>query len=278
MEWVDDCYVSTLMTMDELFIEFDGRQLKVRTDIPGARDLFERIYRPMLVPHLTSSAGRLDLVRNGAGYTVRGLEMVDTLEQPVELLTNYLTREVLLLFIKARPDLLWIHAAAAEKDGSALLIAGPSGQGKSTLATRLCEIGWRFLSDDTAPVRMDADEVLPFPQAARRRKHPGREFIADEMGNLEKEEVPIPDAAMRLKPAPIRGIVFPLFRHGAAPELSLRSPGDAALDLLRNCTNFPDHKETGVERVASLARAVPMYHLVYGDGQAAARELDARSS
>ena len=266
------------MAMEELFIEFDGCQLEVRTDIPGARELFERIYRPMLVSQLTSSAGRLDLVRNGTGYTIRGLETVDVLEQPAELLTNYLTREVLLMFIKARPDLLWIHAAAVEKNGSALLIAGPSGQGKSTLATRLCDIGWRFLSDDTAPVRMEIDEVLPFPQSARRRKYPGREFVAGELGKLEKEEVPIPETSVWLESAPIRGIVFPLFKHGAAPVLTLRSPGDAALDLLRNCTNFPDHRETGVERVASLARAVPMYHLTYGDGRAAARVLDARSS
>jgi hypothetical protein len=262
----------------ELFIEFDGRQLEVLTDLPAARDLFERTYSAMLVPRLKSSAGRLEVLKKGRGFSIRGIETVDVGERPMDSFTDYLKREVLLQFIKARPDLLWIHAAAVERDGSALLIAGPSGQGKSTLATRLCETGWRLLSDDAAPIRMDADEVLPFPQSAFRRKYPGRELAANELGSFEKEEVLMPESALRLKSAPIRAIVFPLFRHGAAPELSLRSSGDAALDLLRNCTNFVDHKETAVERVARLARAVPMYHLSYGDGQAAARELDARSS
>ena len=96
----------------------------------------------------------------------------------------------------------------------------------------------------------------------------------NELGSFEKEEVLLPDSALRLRSAPVRAIVFPLFRHGAAPELSLRLPGDAALDLLRNCTNFGDHKEIAVARIARLAATVPMYHLSYGDGQAAAGLLD----
>lgn len=265
------------MTMAELFIEFDAMQLEVRTDITAARVLFERSFRSMLVPGLTSSAGRLEVLKNSHGYTIRGLETVDVPNESIDLLKDYIKREVLLMFIKARPDLLWIHAAAVERDGSALLIAGPSGQGKSTLATRLCEYGWRILSDDAAPVRMEIDEVLPYPQSAFRRKYPGRELAQTELGHLEKEEVLMPDDVLHLEAALIRGIVFPLFRNGAPPEISVRPSGEAALDLIRNCTNFADHKETAVARVARLARAVPMYHLTYGDGHAAARELSERS-
>jgi hypothetical protein len=94
-------------------------------------------------------------------------------------------------------------------------------KGKSTLATHLCEAGWRLLSDETAPIRMDVDEVLPFPQSAVRRKYPGREFSEGEQGYLEKEEVPLTDTALHLKPAPIRAIVFPLFRDGTAPGARL---------------------------------------------------------
>jgi hypothetical protein len=261
----------------ELFIEFDGRQLEIRTDVPAARDLFERTYRPMLVPRLTSSAGRIEFLSRGQGYTIRGLEEVDLTPQLVEQLTDYVKREVLLQFIESRPDLLWLHAAAVERDGSALLISGPSGQGKSTIATRLCDAGWRLLSDDAAPVRMDADVVLPFPQSAYRRKYPGRELAENEMGFFEKEEVLMEESALQLMPTPIRAIIFPLFRYGAPSELTLRLPGEGALDFLRNCTNFADHQEIAVERVARLAQTVPMYHLTYGDGQDAARQLDARS-
>jgi hypothetical protein len=261
--------------IEKLFIEFDGQQIEVLTDIPAAHDLFKRSYGPMLVSRLTSSAGRIEILESSRGYAIHGLQKADFARRPLNLFLDYLKNDVLLQFIRARADLLWVHAAAVERDGSALLIVGPSGQGKSTLATRLCEAGWRLLSDDTAPIRMDVDEVLPFPQSAFRRKYPGREFSEEERGYLEKEEVPLPDTALHLKPAPIKAIVFPLFRNGAAPELDLLSPGTAALDLLRNCANFADHKEAAVARIARLAASIPMYRLSYGVGQAAASLLDA---
>lgn len=261
--------------IEKLFIEFDGQQIEVLTDIPAAHDLFRRSYGPMLVPRLTSRAGRIEILESSRGYTIHGLQKTDFARRPLNLFLDFLKDDVLLQFVKARPDLLWVHAAAVERDGSALLIVGPSGQGKSTLATRLCEARWRLLSDDTAPIRMEIDEVLPFPQSALRRKYPGREFSEEERGYLEKEEVPLPDTALHLKPAPIKAIVFPQFRYDTEPALDLLSAGAAALDLLRNSLNFADHKEAAVARIARLAASIPMYRLSYGDGRAAAGLLDA---
>jgi len=261
--------------VEKLFIDFDGQQIEVLTDVPAAYDLFKRSYGPMLVSRLTSSAGRIEFFEAGRGFRISGLEKTDFAARPLNQFLDYLKRDVLLQFIKARSDLLWVHAAAVERDGSALLIVGRSGQGKSTLATRLCEAGWRLLSDESAPIRMEADEVLPFPHSAVRRKYPGWEIPEEKRGNLEKEEVPLPDAALHLKPAPIKAIVFPIFRDGVAPELDLLSPAAAALDLLRNCHNFADHKDAAVARTARLAASIPMYRLSYGTGQAAASLLDA---
>ena len=62
--------------------------------------------------------------------------------------------------MKARPDLLWLHAAGVARDGHAVLITGPSGSGKSRLATRLIAEGFAYLGDD----------VLPFdPRTSSRR-------------------------------------------------------------------------------------------------------------
>jgi hypothetical protein len=258
----------------ELYIQFDGRQLEVRTNSPEMRELFERNYGPMLASRAEVSAGHLEIMKTDDGYSIRGMENIEVRGQTVASLTDYLKREVLFQFVKARPDLLWIHAGAAERDGSSLVIVGPSGHGKSTLVTLLCERGWRFMSDDAAPVRMEADEVIPFPLAPLRRIYPGRELRADEMGSFAKEEVPISRAKLRLEPAPIRAVVFPMFRQGGSPEFLLRSPGESSLDLLRNCTNFADHKEAAVARAVALARSIPMYHLSYGDGRSAAAALD----
>jgi len=263
------------MTPTKLFIEFDGQQLEVVTDIPASRDFFERTYRPMLVSALTASAGRLEALKKGEGYVIRGFDTLEIEEErSADSFNDYLRRQVLFLFIKARPDLLWIHAAAVERNGSALLLVGPSGQGKSTLSTRLCEKGWRLLSDDAAPIRMGSNEVLPFLQSPHRRKPSEREMQANELGLDDKEEVVIPHSSLRRDPATVKAIVFPVFKHGASADLTLSPPGEAALDVLRNNTNFVDHKEDAVARVASLSRAVQMYRLSYGDWQSAARLLE----
>jgi len=47
---------------------------------------------------------------------------------------------------------LCLHAAAVARDGDGVVLAGPSGVGKSTLAWELVEQGWDFLSDDIAVI------------------------------------------------------------------------------------------------------------------------------
>lgn len=58
-----------------------------------------------------------------------------------------------------------IHAAALEKHGRGILIAGNSGRGKTTSSLSLLRSGYRYLSDDH-PLLQDAGthvDVLPFP-------------------------------------------------------------------------------------------------------------------
>lgn len=53
-----------------------------------------------------------------------------------------------------------VHASTVASDGRAVLIAGPSGSGKSDLTLRLLDRGFTLVSDDQTIVRRDGERLI----------------------------------------------------------------------------------------------------------------------
>jgi serine kinase of HPr protein (carbohydrate metabolism regulator) len=53
-----------------------------------------------------------------------------------------------------------VHATSVALDGRAVLISGPSGSGKSDLALRLMDRGFKLVSDDQTLVRRDGERLI----------------------------------------------------------------------------------------------------------------------
>ena len=53
-----------------------------------------------------------------------------------------------------------LHASSVAAEGRAVLIAGPSGSGKSDLALRLMDRGFTLISDDRTIVRKEGDKLV----------------------------------------------------------------------------------------------------------------------
>ena len=53
-----------------------------------------------------------------------------------------------------------LHASAVAIDGRAVLISGPSGSGKSDLALRLLDRGFKLVSDDRTILRRDGGNLI----------------------------------------------------------------------------------------------------------------------
>ena len=53
-----------------------------------------------------------------------------------------------------------LHASTVAVDGRAVLIGGPSGSGKSDLALRLLDRGFKLVSDDRTLVRRDGEKLV----------------------------------------------------------------------------------------------------------------------
>lgn len=154
----------------QLLIEFDNRQLRFQTNVRDVISNMTSTFRHMIVPAMTEGAGELSLVRDGDGWVIESAESGRFTGIALEDLMPTVKDEVRLQFMRSRPDLLWMHAGAVERDGGALLLSGKSGQGKSTMATYLVDHGWRYMTDDVAPVRMETDAVIPFLQAPLRQQ------------------------------------------------------------------------------------------------------------
>jgi hypothetical protein len=260
--------------MNHVYIEFDGQQLVVSSDVAEVIEHFRRNYEQMLATHATNPVGELAVMRAAGGYDVRGsIELTHT--GALDTLQPYLRREVLLAFVRARPDLLWIHAGAVERNGGAVLISGTSGRGKSTLSTELCHRGWKLLSDENAPIDMTTGQVIPFPQRPRRRLNPGKELTPDEIQSIRFEEIPVDASDVRREPAPVRAIIFPIFQKSSEARLDRLSPGEGAMEIIRNATNFADHKAIAVEEAVRMANGIPCYTLTYDNGSRAAALIDA---
>lgn len=56
-----------------------------------------------------------------------------------------------------------IHGSCLERNGTALILTGKPGAGKSTLSAEFASRGWRYLSDDITPVILSGDAALAVP-------------------------------------------------------------------------------------------------------------------
>jgi hypothetical protein len=250
--------------MTELFIEFDSSQLTIATDVDAIAQFTRETYRHMLADRVTSSVGRIEVCHTAEGFVLRSLETLELPEQSCDPLFPFLKEEIILRFMRKRPDLLWIHAGAVTRNGSSILLSGRSGQGKSTFTTMLLNHGWSLMSDDVAPICMSTGEVLPFYQSPSRRIDPGKEVSPEDLGSVQREAVDVPSDSIQRDRALLKAVVFPVFKRSAPVTFTRMRQGAGALELLRNTRNFSDHGAAAVERAASFARNLPMFQLCYG--------------
>lgn len=155
--------------------------------------------------------GRLSVAGDGSVVDARGLSG----DLPPGLYEELVLGPGLVLALAARG--VWcLHGSAVAVSDGAVVFAGESGRGKSTLAARLQAAGFRRLADDVVPVELSSKgvEVLPaFPQL-----------------KLPADRQPSAGAAERL---PLRA-VYVLPGADGAPAVAGLAPAAAAGALLRH--------------------------------------------
>lgn len=154
-----------------------------------------------------------------------------------------------------------LHASAVEVFGSAVLLAGPSMHGKTTLAAAFAAAGHRVLSEDTIRCTL-APVVSVFPGPAVVRLRPDVAAALRPPGTLaHARQLEDGRTALVFPPAlrgdgaavPLRAII--MLRGDADPPVLERTPRtDAARDLFAVAFRLP----TEASRAACFSRAVDL--------------------
>jgi hypothetical protein len=190
----------------------------------------------------------------------------------------------LVLALNNLPYLFQIHAGVLERDGQCLLLPAIAGSGKTSLTAGLLHAGWRYLSDETAPIAPDTLRVRPVPLALASK--PGAwPLLSPFFPEIEslRTHLRVDGKHVRyLAPPPhlwapdggdgyaVRWIVFPSYQPGVKSELLPLSKVDTLRRLLAECLSLPrnlDKSEVG--RLVEWAAQVDGYLLPNSDLQQA---------
>jgi len=166
---------------------------------------------------------------------------------------------------RRRPDVLFLHSAALEWQGGACLLVGESGAGKSTTAWALLHHGFRYLSDELAPIDLDRMQVLPYPHALCLKSVPDH-FVLPLASVDLGATLHIPPHALPAAPVDepkALAAVFILSRSsgsGAAQALPLGG-AESAARLYPHALNPLAHAQQGLDAVMRIAIGVPCFAL-----------------
>lgn len=171
---------------------------------------------------------------------------------------------------------LIVHAAVVENQGSAVLLPGAPGVGKSTLCAALVSRGWRLLSDEMALIIPSTLAVVPVPRPVS-LKNASIEIMKKYASDLEFGPIsfdtakgtvahlkpPIASVQRAAESATLRWIVFPLYVRGARLKLVPRAKSDSMLHLARNAMTYDALGSLAFETLCNVVDHCDCYDLRY---------------
>ena len=251
------------------FLEGDGHVIAAPAD--AGRPIYDTPYGPVrYFPDTDTLYADLHGVRLRCDATagVARLQAQELTGRELYLATHPLAT-ICLMELLERRGRYCLHAGCLADDGRGVLVAGPTGSGKSTLTLALVRAGLGFVSDDLVFLTADG-EVLGFPDAAGITDATARRF------DLERAPVRpgFPKRLVRLEDAfgvtPVehcvpRVIVFPEVVRDRPGELAPLDSGEAYLRLVPDVLlTQPAGTQSHLKAISALLAQVRCYTVKSG--------------
>jgi hypothetical protein len=196
--------------------------------------------------------------------------------------TTIFLERVLEHLIRVCTSGILLHAAAVARNGKALVLAGNTGAGKTTLATWLVCRGFEYLTDELLCIDTKAMSVNGFARPLHLKK-PGCALFANviDMGGDAVMESPLGShvsptrlGARVARSARPCALVLPAYRAGARFELRPLPKAQAATRLMGCLVNARQRQQHGFDSVSGLMQAVPAFAMTYSDLEEAGAQLE----
>jgi hypothetical protein len=166
-----------------------------------------------------------------------------------------------------------VHAAAASRDGHAVVLPGVPEAGKTTLVAGLVRSGWHYLTDEAVALDPQTHAMEPYPKPLT--IDPGSwDVLADlapafAMERFSEDQWRVAPQDIRAdvvgQRCPISMIVFPTYREGAATSVEPMRRSEALLGLLRNTFAATADGRRNLLTLAAVVERAPAFRLVSGD-------------
>ena len=220
-------------------------------------------------------------LKNGSLSLDAGHGSVSGIVDSAQLLHELETR-IIIALQKCRAELFFVHAAALELAGTAHLLIAESGGGKSTTSWALLHHGFRYLSDELAPVDPAELQVHSYQHALCLKQEPSALYPLPKETWRTSATLHVPPKHVPLAPAanqyPLGALWFLEFDVQAS-EARVRaiSPAEATARLYANGLNLLAHPNDGLDVVSQIATSVPSYFLTTSSDLAATSRLVLRT-
>jgi len=190
-----------------------------------------------------------------------------------EDLLDLLQDEVVHALIVDMASAVVVHAGAVALNDRAIILAGPTGSGKTSLAAWFVANGCQYISDEVVALVDDGTGVVGFPRAMVHKGGPADRpamlagsFAANTIRTGSRMMIgPKPERVATRSTKRCGLIIFPEFESGAPLRISAVTAAQTGLRLMGCNLNSRNLPGAGFGEISALARDAPAFVLHYGD-------------